>query len=221
MTPLILATVLLAQTDIWAPVRRPQPAPEANQLQPPGAELGYAEAYRRCQDGETMVVVLGADWCQPCRLTWSDLQPLRQRLALVHVDIDTEQGRKLSEGSTIPQVIVYRRVLGKWRTVRHVGRLRLRDAERIVDEVERQQPARKPIGSAADGGGVSDPLTRLRSLPAPSLALVDPPTWQAYYEHVTLDHGVRVDMARPLDIAALRLVHSHAHDRTLPAEWYR
>lgn len=65
------------------------------------------EAYER---GRTMVVVLGAEWCQPCKAAARELEQLPTGVALTKLDVESSPIAKLfPPPSGLPTIYVYRR----------------------------------------------------------------------------------------------------------------
>lgn len=83
----------------------------------------YAEAFKQADEtGRPLVVLVGADWCPGCRTMKQAVIPqLEQRGALssvafahVNTGADPVLAGKLMRGSSIPQLIVYRKTSKGW-----------------------------------------------------------------------------------------------------------
>ena len=119
MTALTLAVVM--QVALAAPTDAPSPR---------GAQT-YAAAYKQSQDeGQPLLVLVGAEWCPACRQMKQDVMPqaVRQgvldRVAFAQVNPDSEPGvaRQLMRGGSIPQLVLYRKTEDGWKlTRRFVG----------------------------------------------------------------------------------------------------
>lgn len=85
-----------------------------------------------------LVVVIGTETCVPCAETWIDVSKARRsrKFVAVKVDANSEDGVRLRGGvATIPHVITYRRILGKWYVFHRVGRRRDHEILSDVDAI--------------------------------------------------------------------------------------
>jgi thiol-disulfide isomerase/thioredoxin len=95
-----------------------------------GANKTYAEAHRdNAETGRPLVVLVGADWCPACRDMKNSALPQVEKdgvlakvaFAVVNTDRDGELAHKLMQGSSIPQLIMYRKTNGGWMRQSLVG----------------------------------------------------------------------------------------------------
>ena len=90
----------------------------------------YATAYQQtAESGRPLVVLIGADWCPGCRqMKYSAIPELEKTGGLRHVafayvntDQQSELAGKLMQGSSIPQLIVYRKTDKGWKRQQLTG----------------------------------------------------------------------------------------------------
>ena len=114
MTSLMLATVL--QASLFSAGSEP-------------AET-YAEAHKTMSEtGKPMVVMVGTDWCGPCRKMKQVVLPqvrqdgLLRRVAFALVNADREQklAGKLIGGGPVPQLIMFRKTKEGWKKEKLIG----------------------------------------------------------------------------------------------------
>jgi glutathione peroxidase len=100
------------------------------QLSVVSADASYAEAHKAMMEtGRPMVILVGAEWCPACRTMKQDVTPEVSRnggfkgatFAIVDTDQEPELAHKLMKGSSIPQLIVYRKTEEGWRINRMIG----------------------------------------------------------------------------------------------------
>lgn len=182
------------------------PTPENPQPRSPNESL--RAALEADGDGATVVLLLGLEGCAPCKQTAKSLEPLSRRKGVAYFysqDSSSFARERVASGEGFPQVVVYRRVAGKWVTKRHIG-------ARTLSQVEDMMGTAAELSAAA--------LQRLKQMEAVPVEPVTPPTRAGYLQHVTNDHGVKPAWASLLSVEDLQLVHNHAHAETLPEEWY-
>ena len=87
--------------------------------------LSYREAIAAGEkEGKPVVIVVGSSWCGPCQRLKQTIMSMNDRtviLAYVDIESDKEAASALMEGSTIPQLIIYRKDHIGWRRVRTIG----------------------------------------------------------------------------------------------------
>ena len=90
----------------------------------------YAEAHQaNSETGRPLVVLVGADWCPACRDMKNSALPQVEKdgvlakvaFAVVNTDCDRELANKLMQGSSIPQLIMYRKTHDGWKRQSLVG----------------------------------------------------------------------------------------------------
>lgn len=90
----------------------------------------YAEAHHdNAESGRPLVVLVGADWCPACRDMKNSALPQVEKngvlakvaFAVVNTDRDRALANKLMEGSSIPQLIMYRKTSTGWKRQSLVG----------------------------------------------------------------------------------------------------
>ena len=83
----------------------------------------YTKAYQEtAESGRPLVVLIGADWCPGCRqMKYSSIPQLEKSgglskvaFAYVNTDQQSELAGKLMKGSSIPQLVMYRKAGEKW-----------------------------------------------------------------------------------------------------------
>lgn len=97
---------------------------------PVSQQFAYSLAYRQSMETQQpLVVIVGAQWCPACRKLENEVIPqIKQRgllkriaLAVVDYDAETKIAQKLTRGGPIPQVHVFWKEDGRWKTQRLVG----------------------------------------------------------------------------------------------------
>ena len=132
-----LATIVLAMAvqspATWTrgappPVAWSTPAAAESQpaAKPPAArpETPYAAACSSARQGRIMVVLIGADWCEPCvrmRRELADALESRDDAVFAYLASNSRSGRANSRGTSIPQVIVARHSAGRWKSWHATG----------------------------------------------------------------------------------------------------
>ncbi len=111
------------------------------QLSAVTADASYAQAHQAMMEtGRPMVILIGADWCPACRTMKQEITPEVTRrggfdhatFAIVDTDRDPELADKLQRGSSIPQLIVYRKTEQGWRINRLIGAQSVGAVENLV-----------------------------------------------------------------------------------------
>jgi thioredoxin-like negative regulator of GroEL len=79
------------------------------------AGLPYEKAKDVANKNETSFVVeVGATWCGPCQILKRNLNKVFPNYGSVDFDEEPALARKLLRGDTIPQLIIYKNIDGKW-----------------------------------------------------------------------------------------------------------
>lgn len=139
MTALTLAVML--QVSLAAPTE----APATQKAQT------YAAAYKQSQEeGQPLLVLVGAEWCPACRQMKQAVIPQAARqgvldhVAFAQVNTDNEPGiaRQIMRGGSIPQLILYRKTEDGWKlTRRFVGAQSVETIRSAVDSALAEQSA--------------------------------------------------------------------------------
>lgn len=96
----------------------------------PQSDSKYSDAYRdSAVNGKPLLILVGADWCPACETMKGSVLPVvRQRgdldrVAFARVDADEESrlARQLMSGGSIPQLIMYCKVVDGWRRQQLTG----------------------------------------------------------------------------------------------------
>ncbi|HUY31832.1 MAG TPA: thioredoxin family protein [Pirellulales bacterium] len=107
-----------------------------------GAET-YAEAHKiNAETGRPIVVLIGADWCPGCRAMKNSVMPkvakqgLLKKVAYAQVNTDKEAklAGKLMRGSSIPQLIMYRKTEDGWKRYSLVGAQSAESIEAFINQ---------------------------------------------------------------------------------------
>jgi len=111
------------------------------QLSAVSADASYATAHRAMMEtGKPMVLLIGAEWCPACRTMKEQVVPDVARhggfdqatFAVIDSDAQPELASKLKRGSSIPQLIVYRKTEKGWRINRMIGAHSAQAVEKLV-----------------------------------------------------------------------------------------
>lgn len=88
----------------------------------------YEKAYKASMaSGETLLVQLGATWCEPCQRQEKIIRAMDlKNVNYAYVDIDAEKGlaKALNGGqkpSQVPTLIIYKKVGDNWTKVKLIG----------------------------------------------------------------------------------------------------
>ncbi|MBI3466612.1 MAG: thioredoxin family protein [Planctomycetes bacterium] len=90
----------------------------------------YREAYEHSQKtGAPLVLLVGAEWCPACKTMQSASMPqvarrgLLSRVAFTYVNVDRQRdlARKVMQGGSIPQLIMYRQTAKGWERTQLTG----------------------------------------------------------------------------------------------------
>jgi thioredoxin-like negative regulator of GroEL len=111
----------------------------------------YADAHRVTNEtGKPMLVMVGADWCPACVNMKENVMPQVRRgllrrvaYAIVNMDRDREVATQLVNGGPIPQLVMYHRVGGHWRSERLIGGQDVGTIENFIQEGVAQTDTKK------------------------------------------------------------------------------
>lgn len=79
------------------------------------------------KDGKPMLILVTATWCSPCQQLKVKMYKNRElikkgyRFSLVDYDVNHEMAKKLMTSSSVPQLIIIKKVDGKWYKFVKVG----------------------------------------------------------------------------------------------------
>lgn len=129
MFAMLLAGVLAQAPALWAenPVVGSAPTLFDGGSPPAAAKPNnpeYAKAFAQAQQGDTLVVLVGASWCGPCKKMEAELGPVlkgKAGVAYVHLDYQETDAGPYMKGSTVPQLAVWKLVNDKWANQHRIG----------------------------------------------------------------------------------------------------
>ena len=114
----------------------------------------YAEAHQAtAKSDKPMVVMVAADWCQPCQTMKKTILPQvreggllkRVAFAVINFDRDRELARKITGGGPIPQLVMFRRTKNGWASKKLVGSQSVETVEQFIkDGLASKKAAPKP-----------------------------------------------------------------------------
>lgn len=108
----------------------------------------YSQAFESTlKTGRPLVVFVGADWCSACQeMKQSTLPKLRKTgilrkvaFAVVNTDRQSRLAEKLMKGSTIPQLIMYRKTSKGWKRTQLTGFQNEKKVESFIAQAIRLQ----------------------------------------------------------------------------------
>jgi thioredoxin-like negative regulator of GroEL len=132
----------------------------------------YAQAHKEMTEtGKPMVVMVGTDWCGPCRKMKQVVLPeVRKRgllqqvaFALVNADNDRNLATKLIGKGPIPQLIMFRQTPDGWRRRKLVGGQEVEKVENFLREGIAQDEAEKT--SEAPGAPAEEDADGVEAVP--------------------------------------------------------
>jgi hypothetical protein len=135
----------------------------------------YADAHRKTvQNGQVMIVMVGADWCPACVQMANNVIPqirkrgLFRRVAYAHVNLDQDRdlGAKLTAGGPIPQLIVYRRTPTGWFNRRLIGGQSVQAVEQLISTELAAQADTTATSLAKDQKPAQQPSAQQQAVPA-------------------------------------------------------
>ncbi len=103
----------------------------------------YAVAYRAiAKSGRPMVVMVGTDWCPPCRAMKGQVLPeLRKRrwfrkIVFARVNAESEAGlaKRLTGGGPVPQLVMFRKTEKGWVRRKLIGGQPVEVVERFIEQ---------------------------------------------------------------------------------------
>lgn len=103
----------------------------------------YAEAHQAItKSDKPMVVMVGADWCQPCQTMKTTILPqVREHglfkkvaFAIINFDRDRELAKKITGGGPIPQLIMFRKTKNGWASKKLVGSQSVETVEQFIND---------------------------------------------------------------------------------------
>lgn len=100
----------------------------------------YGEAHKASlEDGKPLVVLVCASWCAPCREL--DRRLARADLSGVHfvkLDIDRQpmQAAKVRRAAAVPELVIYARRSGRWKSWRRIGLQSRRELAALLREAK-------------------------------------------------------------------------------------
>lgn len=109
------------------------------------SSIAFGQSYERGlakaeSTNSPLVIVVTTQWCGPCKALKAEIETMRKaelrNAVVVYIDAeaDPDLAKQLMDGTTVPQVIMYRRTNGIWRRVRAVG---LQTRDRIAEMLRR------------------------------------------------------------------------------------
>jgi thioredoxin-like negative regulator of GroEL len=90
----------------------------------------YEAAYKAMkEEGKSLVVLVGADWCPACQTMKTNVMPKLETagklkdvaFATVNIDHQARIGRSMMEGNLIPQLVIYTKTEKGWKLERLIG----------------------------------------------------------------------------------------------------
>lgn len=105
----------------------------------------YTENYNdSIANDKPLVVVVGADWCDSCRVIKRHIMPqilrkfTNRHFNYAEVDSDEERylAKKILVGESIPQTIIYYKYNGEWKNKRWIGLFKEHEIEQKLDEIK-------------------------------------------------------------------------------------
>ena len=115
------------------------------------ASNDYDTAFKQTEEtGRPLVVLIGADWCPGCRqMKYTTLPELEKKgglrnVAFAHVNTDrqSELAGKLMRGSSIPQLVMFRKTDTGWKRQQLTGAQSTSSIEAFIDRAT-DSPAAK------------------------------------------------------------------------------
>jgi thioredoxin-like negative regulator of GroEL len=103
----------------------------------------YAAAYKQAtENGQPLVVLVGADWCPGCQTMKNSSMPEVERkgglnnVAFAHVNTDQQSklAGQLMRGGSIPQLVVFYKADGNWKREQLTGAHSAGDIQVLLDK---------------------------------------------------------------------------------------
>jgi thiol-disulfide isomerase/thioredoxin len=128
------------------------------------APASYAAAYKDAVDnGKSIVVLVGADWCPACQSMKTSVLPALAAqgglkdvsFALVNTDRQSELANQMLAGNSIPQLVMYEKTADGWKIKRLVGGQSVSAVEQFIGkpQVFVAKPEAKPEHQASSSVG--------------------------------------------------------------------
>jgi thioredoxin-like negative regulator of GroEL len=114
----------------------------------------YAEAYKQAQvSDQPLVVLVGTDWCQGCRVMKQGIIPTMFRrgklrnvqYSTVNADEHPTLARRLMRGESIPQLIVFTRTPNGWVREQLIGQKEEAEVEAVISRAVSLQASNETI----------------------------------------------------------------------------
>lgn len=109
------------------------------------APNSYAAAYKDAvENGKSIVVLVGADWCPACQSMKTSVMPQLAAqgglkdvsFALVNTDRQSELAKQMLAGNSIPQLVMYEKTAEGWKIKRLVGGQSVSAVEQFIGKPE-------------------------------------------------------------------------------------
>jgi thioredoxin-like negative regulator of GroEL len=106
-------------------------------------EESYTQAHEvTLKTGKPLVVMVGADWCGPCQNMRRSILPrvrehgLFRKVTFAHVNVDKDRdlAKQLTEGNSVPQLVMYRKTKDGWARRIMVGAHSVEEVEKFINE---------------------------------------------------------------------------------------
>jgi thiol-disulfide isomerase/thioredoxin len=101
----------------------------------------YEAAYKSMkEEGKSLVILVGADWCPACQTMKTSVMPKLETagklkdvaFATVNIDKQPRIGRAMMEGNSIPQLVVYTKTEKGWKLERLIGGQSVETVEKFL-----------------------------------------------------------------------------------------
>lgn len=109
----------------------------------------YADAYKHTvSTGQPLVILVGAEWCPGCEKMKNSVIPQLERrgalervsFAYVNADRERDLAGKLVQGTSIPQLIVYRKTAKGWTRQQMTGMQSVTETEGFLSRAQDNSP---------------------------------------------------------------------------------
>lgn len=71
--------------------------------------VNYEQGYKRYEDGDALIIYIGASWCPPCRRMHKEVLPKLDNVVIFDYDKDREESLKFMQGGSVPQIIRFQK----------------------------------------------------------------------------------------------------------------
>lgn len=108
----------------------------------------YPEAYKNVeQTGRPLLVLVGADWCPACQTmkqsTMAKMEKTgrlkRVEFSILNTDQESTLSRRVMQGSSIPQLVLYEKTGSGWRRTQITGAASEGEVEALISRAVEQQ----------------------------------------------------------------------------------